>query len=216
MDAVIIAGGRGQRLEDPIAKAMTIVKGKRLIDFQINYLLKNGIKKIILALGFKAEDVIEHVKSAYPNAQIDYTIEKTLLGTAGGLKLALQKSDADHVVAFNCDDVTDIDIKKLSKIGENTVCVAHPQLQFGQITEKNSYAVFEEKPKLDIWVSCGWYFFNRKEIMKHLPDKGMLEYDVFPKIKLRVFKHEGFWMTINNKKEISEFEKAELPDTLRI
>ena len=68
---------------------------------------------------------------------------------------------------------------------------------------------------LDIWVSCGWYFFNRKEILKHLPDKGMLEFDVFPKIKLRVFKHEGFWRTVNTKKDIAELEKAKLPDVLK-
>ena len=52
MDAVIIAGGKGQRLDEPIAKAMAIVRGKPVIDRQIDYLLKNGIKKIILAFKF--------------------------------------------------------------------------------------------------------------------------------------------------------------------
>ena len=68
---------------------------------------------------------------------------------------------------------------------------------------------------LNIWVSCGWYFFNRAQILKYLPDKGSLEYDVFPKIKLRVFRHEGFWRTVNTKKDISEFEKVELPASLK-
>lgn len=215
MDAVIIAGGKGQRMEALIPKALVVVKGKPLVSHQIDFLFKSGIKKIVLALGFKAEQVIDYIKSHYPNANIDYTVEKKLLGTAGGIKLALQKSDADYVVVLNCDDITDMDILKLQKLKENTICIAHPQLQFGRITEKKGYAVFEEKPMLDIWVSCGWYFFNRKEILKHLPDKGSLEYDVFPKIKLRVYKHEGFWKTVNTKKDVTEFEKVELPSVLK-
>jgi NDP-sugar pyrophosphorylase family protein len=215
MDAVIIAGGKGQRMESLIPKALVVVKGKPLVAHQIDFLFKSGIEKIVLALGFKAEQVIDYIKSHYPNAKIDYTIEKKLLGTAGALKLALSKTDADYVVALNCDDVTDMDISKLRKLKENAICIAHPRLQFGQITEKKGYAIFEEKPMLDIWVSCGWYFFNRKEILKHLPDKGMLEYNVFPKIKLRIYRHEGFWRTVNTKKDIAQFEKAELPDVLK-
>ncbi|MFC2016621.1 NDP-sugar synthase [Chloroflexota bacterium] len=215
MDAVIIAGGKGQRMEALIPKALVVVKGKPLLSHQIDFLFKSGIKKIVLALGFKAEQVIDYIKSHYPNANIEHTIEKKLLGTAGGIKLALKKSDADYVVALNCDDITDMDISKLQKLKENTICIAHPRLQFGRITEKKGYAVFEEKPMLNIWVSCGWYVFDRKKIMKHLPDKGSLEYDVFPKIKLRIFKHEGFWRTVNTKKDVTEFEKEELPDVLK-
>lgn len=215
MDAVIIAGGKGQRMEALIPKALVVVKGKPLLAHQIDYLFKCGIKKIVLALGFKAEQVVDYIKSHYPNANMDYTIEKKLLGTAGAIKLALSKTESDYMIALNCDDITDMDISKLQKLKENTICIAYPRLQFGRITEKKGYAVFEEKPMLDIWVSCGWYFFNRKEILKHLPDKGMLEFDVFPKIKLRVFKHEGFWRTVNTKKDIVEFEKAKLPDVLK-
>ena len=215
MDAVIIAGGKGQRMESSIPKALVMVGGKPLVAYQINYLLKSGIKKIILALGFEAEQVVKYIKKNYPAAPIDYTVEKELLGTAGGLKLALQKSDSDYVVVLNCDDLTDIDISRLQENKQNTLCVARMHLQFGVIKEKNGYAAFEEKPMLNDWVSCGWYLFDRAEILKYLPDKGMLEYDVFPKIKLRLFKHEGFWRTVNTRKDIIELEKVELSDVLK-
>jgi len=93
--------------------------------------------------------------------------------------------------------------------------VAHPQLPFGRILEKSGYAIFEEKPILKDWVSCGWYLLNRSEMLKILPDKGMLEYDVFPKIKLRLFKHEGFWRPLNTRKDVDEFEESELPEVLK-
>ncbi|MDP7244831.1 MAG: NDP-sugar synthase [Flavobacteriales bacterium] len=215
MDAVIIAGGKGNRMEGDFPKALTIVKGKPIVARQIDYLLKSGIKKIILALGYKADEVIKYVKLNYPSAPLDYTIEEKLLGTAGGLKLALQKSESDYVVVLNCDDLVDIDLLKLQEKKENKICVAHPVLQFGRIHEKDGYAIFEERPLLDDWVSCGWYLFNREEILNYLPDKGMLEFDVFPKIKLRVYKHEGFWKTVNTRKDVIEFEEAELPDILK-
>ncbi|MBW2976948.1 nucleotidyltransferase family protein [Candidatus Woesearchaeota archaeon] len=216
MDAVIIAGGKGNRMEGYLPKALVVAKGKPILSYQINYLLKSGIKKIVLALGYKAEEVVRYVKSNYPNAKIDYTVEKELLGTAGGLKLALQKTESEYVVVLNCDDITDMPISKLGERKENTICIAHPRLQFGRIKEKDGYAVFEEKPMLEDWVSCGWYLFNKKQMLEILPDKGMLEYDVFPKVKLRLFKHEGFWKTLNTKKDVLEFEKTDLPDALKI
>jgi hypothetical protein len=52
-------------------------------------------------------------------------------------------------------------------------------------------------------------------MLKSLPDKGMLEFDVFPEMKIRLFKHEGFWKTVNTQKDILEFEKIELPGLLK-
>ena len=214
MDAVIIAGGEGKRMGSDLPKALVKAKGKPLLAWQIDYLLKSGIDKIILAIGHKAEDIVDYIGNNYSD-KIDFTIEKKLLGTAGAVKLALQKCNSEFVLVLNCDDLTDIDISKLEAKKENTICVAHPSLHFGRVAEKNGYAVFEEKPVLKDWVSCGRYLLNRKEMLKILPDKGMLEYDVFPKIKLRLFKHEGFWKTFNTQKDVEEFEEAELPAALK-
>ena len=74
--------------------------------------------------------------------------------------------------------------------------------------EKDGYAIFDEKPELDDWVSCGWYVLKRDEMLDVLPDKGSIEKDVFPKIKLRVFRHKGFWKTVNTPKDIKEFEES--------
>ena len=215
MDAVIIAGGEGKRMGSDLPKALVNAKGKPILAWQIDYLLKSGIDKIILAIGHKAEAIVDYIGDNYDGNQVDFTIEKKLLGTAGAVKLALQKCSSEFVLVSNCDDLTDINIKKLGEKGENTICVAHPSLHFGRVAEKNGYAVFEEKPVLKDWVSCGWYLLNRKEMLEILPDKGMLEYDVFPKIKLRLYKHEGFWKTFNTQKDVEEFEEAKLPVALK-
>jgi len=215
MDAVIIAGGEGNRMGSELPKALVVVRGKPILAWQLDYLFNSGIEKIVLAIGYKAQEIVDYVKDNHKSKQIDFTIEKDLLGTAGGLKLAVQKCDSEFVVALNCDDITNIDIGKLGEQKENTICVTHPQLPFGRISERGGYAIFEEKPMLKDWVSCGWYLLNRNEMLKILPDKGMLEYDVFPKLRLRLFEHEGFWKPLNTKKDVVEFEELDLPDSLK-
>ena len=141
MDAVIIAGGEGKRMGSNLPKALVKAKGKPILAWQIDYMLKSGIDKIILAIGHKAEDMIDYVGNNYSN-KVDFTIEKKLLGTAGAVKLALQKCGSEFVLVLNCDDLTDINIKKLGEKGENTICVAHPSLHFGRFAEKNGYSFF--------------------------------------------------------------------------
>jgi NDP-sugar pyrophosphorylase family protein len=209
MDAIIIAGGKGNRMDDPKPKALVNAKGKTILAWQIDHLLGFGVEKIVLALGYKSDEVIGYIKSNYNSQAISWTVETAPIGTAGAIKLALKKTTAEFILVLNCDDVTDIDIKKIMKLQENTICAAHPQLPFGLITEKDGFAEFKEKPILNEWVSCGWYLLNRNDMLKILPDKGMLEYDVFPKMKLKVYKHEGFWKPLNTKKDIIEFENMQ-------
>lgn len=215
MDVIILAGGKGSRLEDYLPKPLVALKNKPLIDYQINYLAKKS-EKIILALGHSAELVVNHIKANHPEKNIHFSIETEPLGTAGAIKKAIEKADSEEVLVLNCDDIADIDIEKLKSFGENTICVANPILPFGRVVEKEGYASFEEKPVLNEWASCGWYIFKRKDLLAVLPEKGSLEYDVFPKLKLRVYKHSGFWKPINTKKDVDSFETLELPSSLRL
>jgi len=61
----------------------------------------------------------------------------------------------------------------------------------------------------------GWYVFIKDEIYPLLPDKGSIEYETFPKTKLRIHYHEGFWNTLNSKKDISDFEELDLPEVIQ-
>ena len=215
MDAVILAGGQGSRMEDSLPKPLIKVKGKPILAYQLDYLLNSGkIEKIILSIGHRAGEVINYVNENYDTSKIIFSVEDEPLGTGGAIKQAMLKTDSEFVLVLNCDDITDIDLTKLDRLTGNTICVAHPRLPFGRVKEENGYAIFEEKPMLGDWVSCGWYVFDREELLKHLPDKGSIEYEVFPKIKLRLYKHTGFWNALNTKKDIVEFEKAELPSVL--
>lgn len=209
MDVVILAGGKSTRMEDRMPKPLIQAKGKPILAHQLDYLLNfKDVDNIIISLGHLAEDVMDYVQAQYPNTPIQFVVEDTPLGTGGAMRLALQKTQSSFVIALNCDDITNIPIEELAELKENHVCVAHPRLPYGLVKEKEGYAFFQEKPLLSEWVSCGWYVFNRTELLEHLPDEGSIEYEVFPKIKLRLYKHKGLWAPLNTKKDIAEFEKS--------
>ncbi len=207
MDCVILAGGKGSRMEDPLPKALIEAGGKAIIIHQLEYLV-NKVDSIVLSLGYKAQEVVDYVDKNFKSNTINYSIEKEPLGTAGGLKLALQKTKSDFVLVLNCDDIADIDLKRLENYKDNAICVAHPRLPFGLVNSYCGYADFLEKPVLNCWTSCGWYTL-KQDTKDKLPDKGSLEYDIFQtrKIKLRVYEHDGFWSALNTKKDIEEFSE---------
>lgn len=60
--AVILAGGRGERLKpltDQMPKPLAPVNGVPFLDYLINSLLQVGIEKVLLLLGYKAEMIKE-------------------------------------------------------------------------------------------------------------------------------------------------------------
>lgn len=221
MEAIILAGGKSSRMGNDLPKPLTLINGKPLISYQIEYLVKSKqINKIFFALGHWSDMVVDSIdENYYFNIWFvyDISVETEPLGTAGALKLALGKTTDENILVLNCDDMVDIDIAKISKFKENTICVAHPKISFGIVNEVHGYATFEEKPVLDIWASCGWYIFNKTKLLPFLPDRGSLEYDVLPnlKLKLRIYKHNGFWKPINTKKDIEEIEADGLPTVFK-
>jgi mannose-1-phosphate guanylyltransferase len=217
MDVIILAGGKGSRMEDDLPKCLVYARKKTILQRQIDYLSKfSQVKKIILALGYKAGKVVDYVYKNYSdhNIPILFSLEDEPLGTGGAIKKAMNLTESENVLVLNSDDITDIDLNRLTQSEESVICVTHPRLPYGMVFEKEGYAEFEEKPVLNIWVSPGWYYFKKREIIDYLPDKGSIEYDVFPNVKLRLYKHLGFWRTLNSKKDISEFEKEEIPGVL--
>ena len=64
--AVILAGGRGERLRpltDRIPKPMTPINGRPFLDFLIHSIIQAGIENILFLLGYKANVIVERYKS---------------------------------------------------------------------------------------------------------------------------------------------------------
>jgi glucose-1-phosphate cytidylyltransferase len=70
---------------------------------------------------------------------------------------------------------------------------------------------FEEKPEFtDIWINGGVYIINAQKILKHLPEKGDIERETFPKLvqyaEIVSYPYYGFWNLIDSIKDLHEVE----------
>jgi len=176
MDAIILAGGKGSRLDQTIPKPLVHAQGKPILAHQLdNFLTHPTIDKIILCLGHKADEIITYVRTNYPNTNIGFSVEDYPLGTGGALKKALAQTNTDTILVGNVDDLTNINLTELTEKNESTICVAKRRSPYGTVIEKDGYATFEEKPLLPDWTSCGWYLFKKDDLAHILPDTGSLE-----------------------------------------
>ena len=63
MDVIILAGGKGSRMDDDLPKALVHAKGKPIISRQLDYLSRFDIVgRFIIALGHKADIVVDYVR----------------------------------------------------------------------------------------------------------------------------------------------------------
>ena len=73
MDAVILAGGRGTRMTDKYPKPLVRAKGKAIIERQISYLLDQGVDKIVVALSYRAKEIIRHINSKFKTDKVIFS-----------------------------------------------------------------------------------------------------------------------------------------------
>ena len=202
MQSVILAGGKGLRLSQDIPKSLLRLNDKTLLEYQLEF-ISPFVDKIVLALGYKADEVINFCKTLPKDIQdkLIFSVEQEPLGTGGALKLALQYITSEKILVFNVDDLTNLNLNEFLKKPKNTIAVTHPRLPFGLIEKQGNRYTFVEKPILkDKIVSIGWYLFYTKTLPL-LPNKGNLEQELLPMLDFDIYLHEGFWFPINTEKD---------------
>ena len=99
MKAIILAAGRGERMNSSLPKPLHKVLGLSLIERVIIPLLKAGIKEIIVVLGYKGEEIENYLKKKFKDKKINFQFvynndyEK---GNGASFLLALKRLKADE------------------------------------------------------------------------------------------------------------------------
>ncbi len=115
MEVIVLAGGMGTRLREVLTdlpKPMAQINGKPFLYYLFKWLQQYSVERIILSIGFKAENIINYFGSAFNNIPIEYIIEAKPLGTGGAILYALQKSIRKNVIIINGDTYFPIDINR--------------------------------------------------------------------------------------------------------
>jgi NDP-sugar pyrophosphorylase family protein len=213
MQAIILAGGIGKRLRpitDYVPKPLISLSNIPIIERQIRYLKKFGVKEIIVCTGYKTE-MIENFLAVKNNlgVKIKFSIEKTPLGTGGAIKQAGSSIKEKSFFVLNGDTITNIDLNQLSK-KQNSIASIELKTKFGVMEIENDRVIkFKEKKEIpNIWMNAGIYHLQ-KEILQDLPKKGDIEKTVFPdyakKGKLTTVKFKNvMWYSIDSFKDIEE------------
>ncbi len=89
MQAIILAGGFGTRLNSithaKTSKPMALIGSKPFLAYLIEYLIANGITRIVFSLYFLYQQIQSYFRNHYQGVAIDYVVEENPLGTGGAI-----------------------------------------------------------------------------------------------------------------------------------
>ena len=212
MKAIILAGGRGKRLKpvtDYVPKPLVPIKNIPIIEWQIRYLKKFGIREVIICTGYKADMIESYLSMKKLGMKIKFSIEKTPLGTGGAIKKAGKLINDKSFFVINGDTITNIDLHQLAS-KKNAIAAIELRTKYGILeTESDKIINFKEKKEIsDTWMNAGIYHLQ-KEILKKLPIKGDIEKTVFPdyakKGMLNTIKFKNVeWFSVDSFKDMEE------------
>ncbi|MCF8304276.1 MAG: nucleotidyltransferase family protein [Bacteroidales bacterium] len=116
-EAVILAGGLGTRLRTvvkEIPKSMAPVNGKPFLEYQLAYVKRFGIERIIFSVGYLRDSIIQYFGDHFKRFNIAYAIEQEPLGTGGGICNALKHVNGDEALVLNGDTMFDVDLRAMA------------------------------------------------------------------------------------------------------
>jgi D-glycero-alpha-D-manno-heptose 1-phosphate guanylyltransferase len=202
MEAIILCGGSGWRLKPDIhvPKPKLKINNETLISFQIKWLKKHGIEKIVLASN--THDLTE-------DPDLICSVEEKKLGTGGAVKKAVEYVKDEKVYVMNVDDIVFYDPRELFEYADKgaAILMAKPTLPFGRILVQDTYVTrFEQKPQVNFYVSAGHYVFKTSIVRKYFPYEGDMELQTLQNFAdrrmLRGYLYDGTWLTINTMKDL--------------
>lgn len=233
MKAIIIAGGKGERLRpltDEIPKPMIKVGGKPILEHTINLLKKNGVTSIILALCYKPQVIVDYFKDGKEfGVDIKYTFEKSTepLGTAGAILPAKKLIDESFIVTY-ADTIRDLDVKKMISSHKKSNCIAtiniykHRGPNFKSMIsydQNNTLTRFDELGEVqdlknDVSWSNGSFYIFEPKIFNYINIDRPTDFakNVFPillkdKEKINTFPSEGYFIDIGTFETLEQAEK---------
>lgn len=211
----------GERLRphtEKVPKPLIEVAGRPILLWQIDWLKKNGIRDFVLAIGYLGEKIVEEIGDGSElGVNVEYSHEKTKLGTGGAIKNAKPYlEDASKFVVVNGDVITNLDVRRVVDAVSNGILGAIALVPlpspYGIIKFDEKTGIIEsfiEKPLIpDYWINAGVYCLSN-EVLDYLPDVGDIEKTAFPKLaeekKLKAVTYRDVvWKSVDTHKDIKQ------------
>lgn len=179
VDAVLMAGGRGERLRpltDTVPKPLLPVGGKPIIDYNIEELEACGVDNIYVTVNYMAEKIENHIASYKGQSRIHCVKEPKRLGTMGSISL-IRDFEKDDIILMNSDLLTTIDFEGLfmrhKHSGADLTMASVPysvSVPFAVMQmDDDRVTGLEEKPTFNYFANAGVYIIRRELLERIIP-----------------------------------------------
>ena len=220
VDAVLMAGGKGERLRpltEKTPKPLLKVGDKCIIDHNIDRLISYGINHINVTVNYLRAQIEEHYVEPRNGVQVRTFREPKFLGTIGGIKF-VDSFFNDTILVMNSDLFTNIDYEDFflhfqSYDAEMSVAAVpyNVSIPYG-ILDLNGREIkgLIEKPKYNYYANAGIYLI-KKSALAEIPDEEFFNAtDLIEKLiaqgkKVIRYPLIGTWIDIGNPQE---YERA--------
>jgi NDP-sugar pyrophosphorylase family protein len=108
MKALILAGGRGKRLNErsaDINKCMIPVKGRPVLEYSLECASRTDVDEIVLVVGYRAEEIINTYGIRYRDKPIRYVIQWERKGLVHAIECAREAIAGDDFLLLLGDEV---------------------------------------------------------------------------------------------------------------
>jgi dTDP-glucose pyrophosphorylase len=222
LDAVIMAGGRGERLRpltDTTPKPLLRIGEKPIIEHSLDRLVSHGIDDIWISVRYLGQQIMDHIgDGSTKNVRIEYVDELKPLGTIGAVR-NIRNFRHDNILITNSDLLTDLNyedfyidfLKNDADVSIVTipyrVGVPYAVLE----TSDGRVLSFKEKPTYTYYSNGGIYLMKRHVIEKIPSDTFYNATDLIESLlnnggKVVSYPLTSYWLDIGR---IEDFEKAQ-------
>lgn len=221
IDAVLMAGGKGERLRpltEKTPKPLLTIGEKAIIDHNIDRLISYGINHINVTVNYLKEQIEEHYHEPRNGIKIETIREPRFLGTIGSVKF-VKRFFNDTVLLMNSDLFTNIDYEDFylhfqQHEAEMSVAAVpyNVSIPYG-ILDLDGRIIkgLLEKPKYNYYANAGIYLIKRRAL-DEIPDGEFFNAtDLVEKLisegkKVIRYPLNGTWIDIGNPQE---YQKAQ-------
>jgi UDP-N-acetylglucosamine diphosphorylase/glucosamine-1-phosphate N-acetyltransferase len=206
--AIVLAAGEGQRLRPFTVtrpKAMLSIADKPILQFVIESLVQNGIRSVILVVGYRKEQVYDYMGSGEQfGVDITYVTQETQLGTAHALSQVRDIAEDEFMVLSGDNLIEAHTIADFIQVKPEAVLVkrvSDPE-RYGVVNISGSEVMdIVEKPKEAVSnvVNTGIYTFTKDiftftESVLDIPDA--LNNMIAEGHTIQVLETEGTWLDV--------------------
>lgn len=237
IDALVMAGGRGERMRAShgrTPKPLVRVKGLELIERNLAMLLRGGHRSIAVSVSTSIPELGAWVRgrgaamARAVGAQVVALEETQGLGTIG---VASRLRGSDGVVVVNADNLITMDLAALlahhRAMGAAFTVATHVQpfrIPFGEVVVSDGLLrAYREKPELPVRVSSGTYVLGGAaiealELDARCDVPTLVDRLLARGLAVGAFEHESPWIDVNDAVAVARAEAliAEHPERFEL